>query len=152
MLASMQNRARVARVTGATFGLAAGGALAGSVVGVGWLAALGLAVDGPGGFPYVWDAFVVAASVGAVLGGIGLPTVTWGYLRHVAFGRVVAYGATGTVVGGTVGALASRLGVFPAIAGAVVGFICSTLLLRWREPLRAQHAFGEGHVLPKSAD
>jgi hypothetical protein len=130
----MVERVRLMRVTGATLGLVVGGALAGSAVGIGWLGALALAVDGLGGFPYVWDAFGVAGAVGALFGAIGLPVVTWSFLRHVSFARVVAYSALGTMVGATIGALATHLSPLPAIACAVAGFVSATLWLRIRTP------------------
>lgn len=125
---------RLARIARATVGLVVGGAISGSVVGVAWLGALALAVDGAGGFPYFWGAFTLAGIVGAALGAVVFPAVTWGFLRHVAFTRVVAYGAAGTVVGGTIGALATGLSPSTAVVGAIAGFLAATIVLRLRCP------------------
>ena len=93
------SRRRVQRAVGASIGLLLTGALVGAGVGVGVLAVWGLLADGRGGFPYVWFAFEFAATVGAVLGGILLPLVTWTVLPHVAFGRILVETAVGTVAG-----------------------------------------------------
>ena len=95
----MGTRSRLPRIIGVTTSLVIGGALVGSAIGGGLLAILGLLIDGPGGFPYVSFAFEFAAKVGAIFGGIGLPFVSWTFLRHVPFRRIVAETAVGTVVG-----------------------------------------------------
>jgi hypothetical protein len=114
--------ARAPRAAGVTVGLMIAGAIVGGILGAGLLAAVGLLVDGPGGFPYVWDAFVLAALVGARLGAIGLPVLTWGLLRRVSLGRILAYTASGTVLGSAAGLLGSHVDPFLAVAGASVGF------------------------------
>ena len=118
------------RVQRATFTILIIGAFAGSILGAGLLGIVGLIADGPGGYLYVWDAFTLAAFVGGVLGGLSLPFVASTILSHVAIGRILIYGAAGTVVG-TLGA--STVSPFDSILstlGAVVGFLAGIMLLK----------------------
>ena len=118
---------RVAAVTGA---LIVGGAMAGCVVSVATLAVLGFVVDGPGGFPDVWDAFSAAAAVGAILGAVLAPVCGWPLLRRVPLGRAFGFTAVGATLGGALGLLLSALNPFAAIGGAVAGFAASVGWLR----------------------
>lgn len=135
---SVRKEVSVQRVAGATAGLVVSGGIAGGVVGASLLGVLGLVVDGVGGFPHLWEMYALAAVVGAGLGGIGLPLVTWAFLRHVAFGRVLAHTAIGTAVGGTIGLLSSGLNPATAVFGALSGFVAAAVLLRFRNPKRAR--------------
>ena len=124
---------------GASIGLLLTGALIGAGVGVGVLAVWGLLADGPGGFPYVWFAFEFAATVGAVLGGILLPLVTWTVLPHVAFGRILVETAVGTVAGAAFAILVEGFAnPLAAVLGGGVGFLASVVQLRLRRRQSAQ--------------
>lgn len=123
-------RRRTRRVAGVTVGLTVAGALAGAIISSATLAILGVLVDGPGGFPHVWDAFVLAAVVGGALGGVLTPSAAWILLRRVPIGRAFGITAISTAVGGAVGLLASALNPLVAIGGAVIGFAVSVGWLR----------------------
>ena len=111
----------------------------GGALGVGLLAAFGLVADGPGGFPYVWDAFIVAGVLGTLLGGVLAPLAGWLFLRHVPFSHVFAGTATGTAVGAGIGLFASGLDPLVAVGGAVTGFALAIVLLRVRSrPLQVK--------------
>jgi hypothetical protein len=110
------------------------GAFAGAVFGVASLAMLGLLVDGPGGFPYVWDAFVFAGVAGCALGVIAFSVVSWGMLRHVPLGRVIAETGAGTLIGAVASSLASGLNPLGGLVGALLGFCIGAVQLRFREP------------------
>ena len=124
------------RITGVTAGLLLAGSITGALLAAGVLGIVGLVVDGPGGFPHIWEAYGLAGAVGALVGGVGLPLVTWGFLRHVALGRVVLETALGTMMGGVVGLLASHLRPLPAAGGALAGFLLAAVQLRLRRPHR----------------
>ena len=143
--ATAEKNARISipRALGVTFGLGAAGASVGASLGAGLLAAIRLAIDGPGGFPYLWDAFSLAGLVGAGLGAIALPYVAWS-LPRVTIGRIVATTALGTVMGATAGFLWMDLDFLGAIIGAVMGFGCAAAYLGirsstalWGEPSTA---------------
>lgn len=126
---------RLPRITAVAAGLLLTGMIVGGALAAGILGVVGLLVDGAGGFPHVWGAYGLAAALGAFVGGVGLPLVAWGFLRHVALGRVVLETGIGTVLGGTIGLLASGLRPVPAAAGALAGFVIAALVLRWRRPV-----------------
>jgi hypothetical protein len=92
---------------------------------VGLLAILSLVVDGRGGFPYIVEAYALAAAVGGVLGGVLVPVSAWMLLRRVPFGLVFAGASLGTAAGGTLGLLLSGLDPLMAVAGAVGGYLLS---------------------------
>ena len=115
-----------------TLGFLLGGAITGAVIGAGLLAVLGLVVDGPGGFPPVWDAYEVAAIVGAIIGGLALPLVAWSLLRHVPLWHVFAETSVGTIIGGSVGLLASGLNATIAVMSAFGGFVLAAGIMRFR--------------------
>lgn len=120
---------------GASVGLLVTGAVVGAGVGVGVLAAWGLLADGPGGFPYAWAAFEVAAIGGAIVGGVMLPVVAWSVLPHVAFGRILVEAAAGTAAGAALGILADGASnPFLALIGGFLGFSASAVQLRLRRP------------------
>lgn len=133
------SRIRVQRAIGASLGLVVFGALAGAGVGVGVLAVWGLLADGIGGFPYVWFAFEFAAAVGALLGGILLPFVTWAVLPHVAFYRIIAEASLGTAVGAALAIVTTgAANPLTAASGGALGFLASIAQLRLRHPRAAQ--------------
>jgi hypothetical protein len=129
-------RVRRSALVGAsvTAGLLLTGAAVGAALAAGILAVVGLVVDGPGGFPYIRAAFGLAAAFGALIGGVGLPVVAWGWLRHVALGRVVLETGIGTVLGGLIGFVGSGLRPLPGAAGALAGFLLAAVQLRVRRP------------------
>ena len=117
-----------------TFGLAVAGGVVGVVLGAGLLAVFGLLIDGWGGFPYMWDAFVVAGAVGTLLGGVLAPLAGWLFLRHVPFSCVFGSTAVGTALGASTGLLASSLDPVSAVGGAIAGFALSVVTVRLRTP------------------
>lgn len=129
-------RVSPARALGVTAALCVTGGLAGAVLGVCLLAILSLAVDGRGGFPYVVQAYALAAAVGGVLGGVLVPLSAWTLLRRVPFGLVFAGASAGTAAGGTLGLLLSGLDPLMAVAGAVGGYLLSAAYL-YRRSRRA---------------
>ena len=129
---------RVQRAVSASVGLLVTGALLGAGVGVGVLEVWGLMVDGPGGFPYVWFAFEYAAEVGAVLGGVLLPLVTWTILPNVAFGRIFVETTIGTAAGAALAILDGGLAnPFVAVLGGAIGFLVTVIQLKLRRPRQA---------------
>jgi hypothetical protein len=112
-----------ARALGVTAALCVAGGAVGALLGACLLAILSLAVDGPGGFPYVVQAYGLAAAVGGVLGGVLVPLSAWTLLRRVPFGLVFAGASAGTAAGGTLGLLLSGLNPLTAVAGAVAGYL-----------------------------
>jgi hypothetical protein len=91
---------------------------------------LGFVVDGPGGFPYVREAFSLAAVVGAILGTVLVPISTWGFLRRAPLGRIFGWTTIGTTAGGTLGLLITRLDPVVATLGATLGFCLSVAAIR----------------------
>ena len=127
----MSRSGSLRRAAGASVGLLIAGAAVGAALAVGVLAVWGRVLDGPGGFPYVWDAFELAGVIGAALGGVLLPLAAWTILPHVSFGRIVAE----TTVGSLLGAVAAIVaGVDPLVVplGALAGFGIAVLQLRLR--------------------
>jgi hypothetical protein len=124
--------ARVRRIVGTTLGLSVSGGIAGAAVGAAFLGILDLAVDGLGGFPYIRGVYGVALSLGAIVGGVWLPILTWAMLRHVSFWRVFTAAAAGTLIGGMVGAMLSHLHPLPTMLSAVGGFVAGLGWLRWK--------------------
>jgi hypothetical protein len=110
------------------------GALAGAVFGLVSLAVVGLLVDGLGGFPVVWDAYTFVAVVGAAVGAISLPVVSWWIVRHVPLERVVAETGLATVIGSIAGSLVSHLNPVVGLASAFLGFCLGATQLRLRRP------------------
>jgi hypothetical protein len=139
------DRVSVKRVFGATAGLALSGGIVGGVLGAGLLGLLGILLPDPGSFPHVWQVYALAAEVGAIVGSVGLPLVTWTLLRRVAFGRVLLGTALGTAMGGTAGLLASHIDPTRAVQGAIAGFCAAAITLRLLEyrASRAKHAPSE---------
>lgn len=124
-----------ARVVGVTAALLVCGALLGALAAVvgAWLAFRLTVVP-----LYSLAAYIVAAGVGAVLGGVLLPAACWLLLRRVPLGLALLGTLLGTVAGGVAGSVfAWRLGydtilVVAPVGGAVLGFLQSATLLRLR--------------------
>ncbi len=117
------------------------GGLVGTSLAVGLLAALGLYVDGLGGFPYYWDAFFVAGFVGGLLGALALPIVSLIFLPNTVVARIVLETSTGTSAGAAIGLLASRLNPLIAVVGAISGFFIAVLGLWMRRRQGGQAHF-----------
>lgn len=113
-----------------TFAILVIGALVGAALGVSLLAAVGLLADGRGGYPYLWDAFILAGVVGGVLGGLSLPFVASTVLSHVAIGRILLYTGVGTIVGTLVTSSFSPFDSMLSTLGAIAGFVAAAVLLR----------------------
>jgi hypothetical protein len=124
----------VQRATGATAGLVVAGVISGATVGAIYLSILIVLLDGFRGYLHGWGAYGLALGLGAAWGGVGLPLVTWLYLRHIAFWRVVLAAAIGTILFGVVGTLASRVDPRAGLVAPVIGFVVGTLWLRFRSP------------------
>jgi hypothetical protein len=131
-----QRNVSVQRATGATVGLMAAGAVAGAAVGTASLGLLSLGAHGLAD----WSMFSLAASLGAICGGVGLPLVTWAFLRHVAFGRVVLAAGIGTVCVGLVATMLSGIDPMVGLCAPVVGFFAGTAWLRIRNAPSGQTA------------
>ena len=108
------------------------GATVGAVLAVGVLAVWGLAADGPGGFPYVLDAFEIAGLLGAALGAVMLPLISLTLLPGVSSGRIVIETALGSVLGAVVAIVAGADPLEVPLAAAA-GFGIATLRLRRRQ-------------------
>ena len=124
-------RITIARAVGATMTLGAVGSVIGAAIGAGVLAGVSYAIDGVGGFPYIGDAYTLAAFVGGALGIIAAPYAAWS-LPNVAIGRIMTTTSVGTAVGGAGGFVWTELDLFGAIFGAVLGFALATTWLALR--------------------
>ncbi|HEY0151901.1 MAG TPA: hypothetical protein VGB92_07885 [Longimicrobium sp.] len=129
MSPDVAKRVSPTRALGVTAALCLAGGVVGALLGVGLLAILSLVVDGRGGFPYIVEAYALAAAVGGVLGGVLVPVSAWTLLRRVPFGLVFAGASAGTAAGGTLGLLLSGLDPLMAVAGAVSGYLVSAAYL-----------------------
>jgi len=123
---------RTLRLLTITLGLASAGAVFGGIAGGAGLAIVLLFE------PQLWrSAFEFcqfAASVGAVLGMIGAPVVTWIMLRRVPLGRLFALLTLDTTVAAVLGWFVfSRVDVIwgPTLAG-FVGFMATAIALSYR--------------------
>lgn len=123
---------RALRLLAITLGLAGAGAVFGGFAGGAGLAIV-LCFE-----PQLWrSAFQFcwfAASVGAVLGTIGAPAVTWVMLRRVPLGRLFALLTLGTTVAAVIGWFAfSAIDVIwgPTLSG-FVGFMATAIALSYR--------------------
>jgi hypothetical protein len=78
---------------------------------------------------------VTSAILGAFLGLIATPLLFWGLLRHVSFGRALAYGVPATILGALIGDMLKPSVVHEGwidgpLLGAVVGFGIAAVGLR----------------------
>lgn len=123
---------RPLRLLTITFALALAGSLFGGLAGGAGLA-IALFFE-----PHQWrgsfEFCEFAASVGAVLGMVGAPAVTWVMLRRVPLGRLFAWLTLGTTVAAVLGWFAfSQIDVIwgPTLAG-FVGFMATAIALSFR--------------------
>jgi hypothetical protein len=124
-------RITIPRALGVTLGLGIAGAAVGASIGAGMLGVISLGIDGPGGFPYFFDAYLFAGAIGAGLGVIAYPYIAWS-LPTVSIGRILAATTMGTAIGGTAGLLGTNLDFIGAVLGAVFGFGCGASWLAIR--------------------
>ena len=128
-----------ARILAVTAGLAAGGALFGTLAGAAAITIL-MALVGVLGEESS-DLILLAARMGAVLGAVLLPIAGWTLMRRVPLWRALTGTIVGTVVGGVLGAvfLTFLFGIIdgPAL-GATLGFLCAVIGLRWRYSAEAE--------------
>lgn len=129
---------RVLRMLLITLGLACAGAVFGGIAGGAGLA-IALFFE-PRWYLRSFDYYEFAASVGAVLGMVGAPAVTWIMLRHVPFGRLFTLLTLGTTVAAVFGWFAfSSIDVIwgPTLAG-FAGFLATAIALSFRQDTRPQ--------------
>jgi hypothetical protein len=120
------------RIQRATFGILMIGGLTGALLGTSSLAIVGLLRDGFGGYPYIWDAFILAGLVGGFIGSLCLPFVATTFLRHVSIGRIVVETGVGTIAGAVIGSAVSGFDEAFGTLGAVIGFCIGAAFLHRR--------------------
>jgi hypothetical protein len=127
-----------------TFGLACAGALFGGIAGGAGLA-IALFFE-PRWYLRSFDYYEFAASVGAVLGLVGAPSVTWIMLRNVPLGWLFTLLTLGTTASAVLGwfALSSVDVVWgPTLAG-FAGFLATAIALSYRYDARPRLTQGRG--------
>ncbi len=112
---------------GATALLAGIGGVVGLVLGTSLLVAIQVIEDGA----FSWDptvpfALLFGGTVGAAVGAIGAPMITWLLLRRVPLNRAIIFCALGTIAGEAIGV--ATFGQL--VLGGCVGFVASAILLR----------------------
>lgn len=116
-----------------TVGLAFTGAVFGAIAGAGGLA-LALLLDPSSGVlgSLVYCEF--AACVGALLGAVSAPTVTWVMLPRVPLGRLFLLSTAGTIAGGVFGwfAFSSIHVIWGPTLAAFAGFMGTAVALGFR--------------------
>lgn len=124
---------RLSRILAVTLGLTAAGAAIGFVAGATSLF-LALAVTNDISLRFLREMLEIGGAYGAMMGAVAAPLASWLFMRHVPFGRSIAWTTVGTVVGGAVGwtVLASGDQVSGGIYGAVTGFLLAVALVRRR--------------------
>jgi|GEM_PF-4717340 len=125
-----ERRVSPARVALVALGLVPAGAVAGALA-----AALGVTiwVGVTEGIRQAFDpmAWLVAGSVGGMLGAVLLPIAGLTLLRRAPLGRILVETILGTALGGAVGAIMSPFGA-GWFVGALAGFALSAAHLWWR--------------------
>jgi hypothetical protein len=113
------------RILAVTAGLAATGAIVGTVLGASaltaWILIRSGDLRGAGGI------IGIAALTGAAIGAVIAPIFAWTLLRTVPLGRAILGTAIGTLLGVAVGPLIHASGLF---AGPIAGFILAAVGLR----------------------
>ncbi len=112
------------RVVVATAGLVATGIVVGGLCGALALAAAAVLT---GNWRVILDhqIWLFGGAVGAAVGAVVAPLMSWLFLRHVPLGRAIVETAVGSVLGGVI-AFALP---FNPIAGAVLGFTAAAVRL-----------------------
>ena len=116
-----------------TLGLACTGAVFGGLSGA-LVLALALILDPFHAQFGSFDYYELAASIGALLGAVSAPTVTWVMLPRVPFGRLFSLLTVGTIAGGVFGwfALSGLDIVFGPTLAAFTGFLSTAIALSFR--------------------
>jgi MFS family permease len=125
---------RSVRVVLVTAGLLAAGAAFGALAGVVAIV-VGLALTQ--GFASAFHPTVLAfvGLAGALCGGVLFPAAAWLLMRRVPLGLAVLGSVVGTALGGVIGWVLADMAlvpVWPALLGAVLGFVAACVLLRQR--------------------
>lgn len=134
---------RWTRIALVTAGLAAAGAVFGTIVGtvvlLGWLAMMGELDAALSNDPAVLAQVVltVGGGAGAVLG----PLAAWVLMRHVPLWLAVGGPTLGTLAAGGIGLLATANPVIAMLCGAA-GFGATAVALRLRVPRKKQLTAG----------
>ena len=121
------------------------GMIVGFVLGTAILAAL--QVGSPGGFEWSIDipfGMVFGGTFGAIVGGLGAPTLGWLLLRRVPLGRAILWTTLGTIAGTLLGILAADR----PVTGALAGFVLApfTLWVLYRRPTARQGMEAGGDI------
>lgn len=106
----------VRRVVAVTAGLMGAGMVCGAAAGG---AAVALVMFLTGGFDFIIEGSVFGAIIGAALGTVAAPLLSWLLLRRVPLGRMFLVCSLATVLGGVVGGL----------YGASLGCLIAALIL-----------------------
>lgn len=126
---------RPVRIVLVTIGLVGAGIVFGALAGGTAFAFVGMLADGR----ISTELFAFGAWVGAPLGAVTAPLLSWLLLRHVPLGRMFLVCSAGTAVGGVVGWFATTAGgniMVNPLVGAFVGCVIAAIALRHR----VQHA------------
>lgn len=116
---------------GATALLAGIGGAVGLVLGTALLVALQVIDSGV----FVWRTdlpfgLLFGGTVGAVVGAVGAPVITWLLLRHVPLNRAIVFCALGTIAGEAIGVVTLRRLVVGGCVGFVVAAIATRIIYR----------------------
>lgn len=122
---------RLLRVGVVTIGLMLAGAVFGALAGA-VAAAIAVGITDGVRAPDWAPGVVIAAAVGAFLGGVLFPVSGMLFMRRVPLGLAVAGAMLGTVAGGLVGWVVRVGGINAAVAGGIIGYAVAVLALRWR--------------------
>ncbi len=103
----------------------------GSVVGFALGTALLVAIEVVDSGAFVWRTAIpfgvlFGGTVGAAVGAVGAPAITWLLLRHVPLHRAIMFCALGTVVGEAIGVVVLR----QIVIGGCVGFVIAAIAMR----------------------
>ena len=124
---------RTNRIVVITLGLVAAGAVCGAVAGV-VAFTIGVRLTHAPSAATDLRLLPLPASIGAALGAVILPIVSWVLLRRVPLGQAILATVLGTIVGGTLGLVVPLVGDrgVSSIAGGCVGFCLAALFLALR--------------------
>jgi len=119
------------RVVGVTLGLVGAGAVLGALAG-GVSLGFSLAITDP---QLSAEGLAFGAFLGAPLGAVTAPVLSWLLLRRVPLGRMFAGLVAGTIFGGIIGWLTTTPGgeiEVNGLAGAFIGCLVAGITLRYR--------------------